>query len=421
MADNPNQFNLQQLQQLQQQQMYYYNQQYQQPFTQQSYQQPYHAGNGVQYGQQPHRNNDVRPGDWNCSECNSHNFASRTACFRCKAVKPGGGASGYGGNESATTQPNYYNNQYQDQHDQHRHPHQHRHSNMHQHKPYDRQHPTKGRMLAGDWICQMCQKHNFASRQQCFQCGANGAGAVRHVDRPGDWKCSSCTYLNFASRTACYKCQAQKLTDLEYPAGSPSAGAPANGAVTWDSVATNWTAPPGATGVSSLPAIGTGAAPAHYATMFSSNNDPAGSSAANRPEEDAPLAAAADAAWQALAPVKSVRPATFIQSTTTCINPPSLSSNIFSQLTIPAQESQDLAEDAGEDTQDQEVHDEYDPNEHEAYDPSEPAGLLAVLDAPIPDYDEREEADEEYTPEIPTQDEEYTPEIPTQDEEPYEP
>lgn len=29
-----------------------------------------------------------RPGDWNCRECNEHNFANRQECFRCRAIRP---------------------------------------------------------------------------------------------------------------------------------------------------------------------------------------------------------------------------------------------------------------------------------------------------------------------------------------------
>jgi len=35
-----------------------------------------------------------KPGDWMCGGCNTHNFASRAACFRCGAAKEGGGAPG---------------------------------------------------------------------------------------------------------------------------------------------------------------------------------------------------------------------------------------------------------------------------------------------------------------------------------------
>ena len=39
------------------------------------------------------------PGDWQCSagDCQAHNFASRTTCFKCNTPKPGndgGGTSG---------------------------------------------------------------------------------------------------------------------------------------------------------------------------------------------------------------------------------------------------------------------------------------------------------------------------------------
>ncbi|KAJ1341420.1 hypothetical protein BSLG_003919 [Batrachochytrium salamandrivorans] len=223
--------------------------------------------------------------------------------------------------------------QYHDQHDQHRHSFQHRQFNHHQQKPYDRQ-PQRGRMLAGDWICQMCQKHNFASRQQCFQCGANGAGAVRHVDRPGDWKCPSCTYLNFASRTACYKCSAQKAGDLvqnnanvaaaasESTSGSTLAaaigaggvgaaaagaagGAVASTAPAWDAYATGWTAP--ATDIATLftanqtTAAATSSMPAIPGADESAT--PNNSGALGAAAKDAPLAAAADAAWLSLVPL----------------------------------------------------------------------------------------------------------------------
>ena len=32
---------------------------------------------------------DVREGDWNCPKCHSNVFASKKACFRCGASKPG--------------------------------------------------------------------------------------------------------------------------------------------------------------------------------------------------------------------------------------------------------------------------------------------------------------------------------------------
>jgi len=31
---------------------------------------------------------EFRAGDWNCSKCRAHVFASKTSCFRCRAPKP---------------------------------------------------------------------------------------------------------------------------------------------------------------------------------------------------------------------------------------------------------------------------------------------------------------------------------------------
>ncbi|RRT81819.1 hypothetical protein B296_00002074 [Ensete ventricosum] len=80
---------------------------------------------------------DVRPGDWYCS-CGAHNFASRSSCFKCCALKDdsagygfgsGGGGGGGGG---------------------------------------------RAGWKSGDWICNRsgCNEHNFASRMECFRCNA---------------------------------------------------------------------------------------------------------------------------------------------------------------------------------------------------------------------------------------------------------
>ncbi|KAJ3134002.1 hypothetical protein HDU90_005350 [Geranomyces variabilis] len=38
----------------------------------------------------------LKPGDWMCNSCNSHNFRSRVECFRCRAPMPMGGEQGGG-------------------------------------------------------------------------------------------------------------------------------------------------------------------------------------------------------------------------------------------------------------------------------------------------------------------------------------
>eukprot|EP00929_Paragymnodinium_shiwhaense_P074462 TRINITY_DN38117_c0_g1_i1.p1 TRINITY_DN38117_c0_g1~~TRINITY_DN38117_c0_g1_i1.p1 ORF type:complete len:984 (-),score=186.60 TRINITY_DN38117_c0_g1_i1:58-3009(-) len=65
-------------------------------------------------------------------------------------------------------------------------------------------------MRPGDWVCQVCGGHNFASRGQCFRC--HQAAPMGHVDprttnmRPGDWICPQCSNHNFAMRHACKRC-----------------------------------------------------------------------------------------------------------------------------------------------------------------------------------------------------------------------
>ena len=93
-----------------------------------------------------HHSGDVssvlRPGDWLCPSCRAHNFASRTACFKCKARK-GGVESGSG---------------IRDEHS----------------KRVDSSDGSSDRggfpMRSGDWLCDNCGAHNFASRGACFKC-----------------------------------------------------------------------------------------------------------------------------------------------------------------------------------------------------------------------------------------------------------
>eukprot|EP00997_Jenningsia_sp_PLL12_P002805 NODE_1498_length_1145_cov_75.142336_g1220_i0.p1 GENE.NODE_1498_length_1145_cov_75.142336_g1220_i0~~NODE_1498_length_1145_cov_75.142336_g1220_i0.p1 ORF type:complete len:245 (+),score=46.94 NODE_1498_length_1145_cov_75.142336_g1220_i0:160-894(+) len=76
----------------------------------------------------------VRPGDWLCSACNNHNFASRAQCNRCQAAKPAqpqtpmGLGTGFG---------------------------------------------MGGNIRPGDWMCPdpICNNHNYANRVKCNKCG----------------------------------------------------------------------------------------------------------------------------------------------------------------------------------------------------------------------------------------------------------
>ena len=134
-----------------------------------------------------------RPGDWTCPGCAAHNFASRSVCFKCKNAKPGGGFGGAGGDVGAKVS-----------------------------EPAGG--PAGGNFRPGDWICSGCRAHNFASRSACFKCkqrkaGGEGSGSAPAASgggsaapenfRSGDWMCQNCRAHNFASRAACFKCSSK--------------------------------------------------------------------------------------------------------------------------------------------------------------------------------------------------------------------
>ncbi|CAG8558493.1 17126_t:CDS:2 [Acaulospora morrowiae] len=109
-----------------------------------------------------------RPGDWVCTSCQFHNFASRRTCFKCNSNNP---------NPSMVPQ-------------------------------------TPPNFTLGDWMCPnpQCNFHNYASRTHCLRCGTYKPqgmyGPPQTPFRPGDWICPnpSCSFQNFASRTHCMRC-----------------------------------------------------------------------------------------------------------------------------------------------------------------------------------------------------------------------
>jgi len=80
-----------------------------------------------------------RHGEWDCPECNGHNYATQLACFKCGKKKP----------VQATSK-----------------------------RP-------------GDWYCSVCSAHNYASRDLCFKCNGKKIVGTESVSyggnrRPGD-------------------------------------------------------------------------------------------------------------------------------------------------------------------------------------------------------------------------------------------
>jgi len=159
----------------------------------------------------------MRPGDWICPGCSNHNYASRAACYRCQlpkhtAVVWGGSANGgntqlagIGGMGAAAV------------------------VSMSGGTPTNSAASSGGiDMRPGDWLCQVCSNHNYASKQACNRCATpkgltTAAHGVKQL-RPGDWLCDGpggCNNVNFASRRQCNKCGRDK------PASSTSVSASA--------------------------------------------------------------------------------------------------------------------------------------------------------------------------------------------------
>ncbi|WJZ94751.1 hypothetical protein VitviT2T_013582 [Vitis vinifera] len=143
--------------------------------------------------------NMSRPGDWNCRSCQHMNFQRRDSCQRCGDPKSGGGDFGSFGGRGGSSFGF-----------------------------------TGSDVRPGDWYCNAgnCGAHNFASRSNCFKCGAFkdesaggydsdmsrsrgfgfGGGSGRSGWKSGDWICSrsGCNEHNFASRMECFRCNAPR-------------------------------------------------------------------------------------------------------------------------------------------------------------------------------------------------------------------
>src|SRR5437763_17165573 len=92
---------------------------------------------------------------------------------------------------------------------------------------------TKNRIRPGDWVCSICQFHNFSSRRTCFKCATINPNPspvlpqqIQQVPpnfTQGDWMCPIllCNFHNYASRIQCLKCGTPKPSDSNYGQSSP--------------------------------------------------------------------------------------------------------------------------------------------------------------------------------------------------------
>jgi len=72
----------------------------------------------------------------------------------------------------------------------------------------------KNNLKPGDWICPNCNKHNFARREKCLDCGTAKPNTIVEM-KAGDWQCPNCKEINFARRTQCFKCQTLRPSDVK--------------------------------------------------------------------------------------------------------------------------------------------------------------------------------------------------------------
>ena len=149
---------------------------------------------------------DARPGDWMCP-CGNHNYASRVQCYRCGLAKAMAQQGGVG---AATVIAATGGGQL------HHHHHQH-------HQYHGGGHGGGGGgmhsgMRPGDWVCNVCNNHNYASKTACNRCqtvkGLAWSAGAKEL-RAGDWLCQGCSNVNYASRQSCNKCAGPKMAQSE--------------------------------------------------------------------------------------------------------------------------------------------------------------------------------------------------------------
>ena len=134
-------------------------------------------------------------GDWICPACKALVFAFRNDCFKCHTVRP----------EKAGVAVMVLPRQ----------------------PPRTDKNP-EGEVRDGDWLCESCGGHNFATKIACFTCrsprppGYSLPAAVEGEEAeaaggktgtavlPGDWTCPNCKENVFAKRNRCYKCSTSR-------------------------------------------------------------------------------------------------------------------------------------------------------------------------------------------------------------------
>lgn len=126
-------------------------------------------------------NVEFRAGDWNCEQCNDHNYARNTKCRQCGNPNPNPNAG--------------------------------------QQRQYNRNNNNKNSNIFrdGDWNCPSCNDHNYARNLKCRRCNTdnpnpeNASNYGKVAKRDGDWNCASCGFHNFSRNSSCKQCSASKV------------------------------------------------------------------------------------------------------------------------------------------------------------------------------------------------------------------
>eukprot|EP00928_Gymnodinium_smaydae_P052944 TRINITY_DN37060_c0_g1_i1.p2 TRINITY_DN37060_c0_g1~~TRINITY_DN37060_c0_g1_i1.p2 ORF type:complete len:315 (+),score=63.88 TRINITY_DN37060_c0_g1_i1:77-946(+) len=149
----------------------------------------------------------MRDGDWICSSCQNHNFASRQNCNKCAAPKEDS-EGGYGARRSKGPAPSKRASPYEQGGSR---------ASAASSAASD---GGEREMKEGDWVCPQCENHNFASRVNCNRCGT-----LREGMKQGDWICKGCKNHNFAKRSTCNKCGSHRQDgDRGRPSGRGPVG-----------------------------------------------------------------------------------------------------------------------------------------------------------------------------------------------------
>lgn len=108
---------------------------------------------------------NMNKNDWNCPQCGTMNFASRSMCIGCGCFRSKAFSGASGGIQ----------------------------------------------MKKGDWKCG-CGEINFASRQACRKCNKGKPNEAPPFET-GDWYCGSCKTHNFKTRNTCFSCKADRSVE----------------------------------------------------------------------------------------------------------------------------------------------------------------------------------------------------------------